>query len=164
MQFKFSEVDKDKNILEWALCNENCPREDIPSVCMNPPKLPSFSSNPTSVDMKSILFTSSWFDIKPAPANGSVYLLSAVRTRRHQPGWKYDVSNTTDSMFVYTEDNHVDLADLYPIFSANHTVNYTCPEGYVFDHSNNILMSLTCINGTWRSHTFFNASKFCTRK
>ena len=75
-----------------------------------------------------------------------------------------DLTATTDSMFVYTEDNHVDLADLYPIFSANHTVNYTCPEGYVFDHSNNILMSLTCINGTWRSHTFFNASKFCTRK
>ena len=156
------EVDEENNIIYWALCNDNCPQEEIPSVCMNPPETPSFS-NSMRDNLESTLFLSSWFDLKISESD-SLYKLSADRKRRHQPKWKYDSSNLTDYIAVYAKNNTVDLHDIYSIFHENDTINYTCPEEHIFDHSNILYFSLTCTNGSWNSSNFFNTSKFCTRK
>lgn len=157
----FSVID-DGNILNWAICNGNCPKEEIPLVCMEPPPTPSFINSMPN-HLESTLFMSSWFDSEISE-NGSMYKLSAIRKRRHQPEWKYDPGNLTDLVTIYVKNNLADLHTLYSIFPENQTVHYNCPKGFKYDHSEMVSMSLTCKNGTWISETFFNASKFCTRK
>ena len=157
----FSVID-DGNILNWAICNGNCPKEEIPIVCLEPPPTPSFNNSILN-HLESTLFMSSWFDSEISE-NGSMFKLSAIRKRRHQPEWKYDPGNLTDLVTVYVKNNLADLHTLYSIFPENQTVHYNCPKGFKYDHSEMVSMSLTCKNGTWISETFFNASKFCTRK
>ena len=85
------------------------------------------------------------------------------RARLWQPWMKYDATeeNETSLEFIATtREDHFNY--VYQIMPNESVAIYTCPNGWVFNNSNNISHTARCLNWTWTAD--FDTAMPCVRK
>ena len=160
-------------IVSWGLCLPNCPYIVPEVVCINPPKVPKFGSRNSSGDIVQENYNSTWFRLEFINGTDSNNLTSPnlthylvtrqERDKLYQPWIPYDSSVLKEDNLMFLATSHEDhFNDVYQIMPNDSVVEYKCPVGWVFEHSNNISHFAYCRNWTWEID--FDVSKPCVRK
>ena len=148
--------------LLWGLCLPDCPYIPPEVSCLAPPPVPTFGKRNSSGYVEWQNYQSSWFTL--AFHNDSSHLVSrAQRNILYQPWIPYDSSKLTEGpLSFHAKDHLAHFNDVYEIRTNATVESYTCPLGWVFEHSNNMTHSAICLDWEWRVD--FNISSPCVRK
>ena len=152
-----------------GLCLEDCEYEEPIVSCLEPPPVPQFGIRNDSGFVLLENYASNWFSlefINPVDGiyNHTHYKVSREqRLKLYQPWIPYDSSSLEDTNMEFIAESREDhFNDVYQIEKNESQAIYTCPVGWVFENSNNITHTASCINWFWVAD--FNTSAPCTRK
>ena len=159
-----------EEILAWGLCLQDCPFLEPEVSCLTPPPVPQFGlRNDSGGPPLFQNYFSDWFNLHftnntDGSMNHTHYRVArGQRARLWQPWMKYDSTqeNETGLEFIaMTKEDHFN--DVYQIMPNDSIAVYTCPNGWVFNNSNNISHTARCLNWTWTAD--FDTAMPCVRK
>ena len=158
-----------EEILAWGLCLPDCPYIEPEVSCLSPPPVPQFGLRNDSGKIIFQNYFADWFTLEfqnntDNSINHTHYRVTREqRARLWQPWMKYDATeeNETSLEFIATtREDHFN--DVYQIMPNDSVAIYTCPNGWVFNNSNNISHTARCLNWTWTAD--FDTAMPCVRK
>ena len=128
--------------VEWGLCLPDCPSQEVEIVCKDLPPFPALadlSENPKSVN----------YTIKGILPNRTTNIVI--------PG----VSGNKINKIKLTTLTRLSINQFLTWLQMSY-ISFSCPEGYIFEDSNNATNYAFCFNTTFDVQ--YDPKKYCVRK
>ena len=123
--------------------------------CLSPPPVPEFGSRNDSGKIIFQNYFADWFTLEfqnntDNSINHTHYRVTREqRARLWQPWMKYDATEENETSLEFIATTRKDhFNDVYQIMPNDSVAIYTCPNGWVFNNSNNISHTARCLNWT----------------
>lgn len=137
--------------------------------CLAPPPVPQFGLRDDNGTALRQNYRSDWFQLdfvnnSDGSVNHTHYRVSRTeRALLYQPGVPYQPTELKEFNLVFIARNRSERFNaVYEIKLNASTAVYTCPRGWVFNNSNNISHTATCLHWNWVVD--FNTSMPCVRE
>jgi hypothetical protein len=159
----------DNTIIAWGLCLPDCEYTKPEVSCLSPPPVPRFGYRNDTNEVFYQNYHSDWFTLNfinnsDGTLNQTHHRVTRVeRMKLYQPLMSYTAPGeheTNLEFFAENKDDHFN--DVYQIMPNGSIAVYTCPDGWVFQNSNNISHTARCLDWNWIAD--FNTSMPCVRK